>query len=127
MNFNNEYYKNKNYCKHSIYLQKEFDISMLGIDYYNKFGISFEFKECFSDIPDSRKKFLVKQKDLESDYIIFSDNNKMFYICKTVFLEKYKFRNKNNICQPYLSTIKSVAIKRFNDIKKLKKYIESIE
>lgn len=126
MNFNDNFYKQKNYCKHSIYLQKEFSISILGVDYYNKSGIGFEFKETFSDTPDNRKKFLVRQKDLESDYIIFSDNNKMFYICDSIFLEKYEFKNKNKIAQPYLSTIKIEAIKRFDNIKELKKYIESI-
>jgi len=126
MYFNHKNYKNKNFHQHSIYLRSYFNINGNGIDYVNKNAIKIEFKETFSNGPFEKRKFLCKKKDLNADFLVFCNNNELFYIVESDFLKNYRFKNKNGFAQPYLSTIQNIAVKTIDNMKDLKLYIENL-
>jgi len=79
-----EIHKAKLCINHSIFLNNYFNISKSGVDYYNQFNISFEFKETYGI---RFERFRISKKQLyESNYIVFSIQGKEFYIQIIFFL-----------------------------------------
>ena len=116
-----EIYDNCFKQNHSIFLNKHFNLSENGIDYYNKFNIGFEFKESFRK---ERIVFKLVKKQLElSKYTVFNFNNEIFYMHESIyFLRKYKFKS-SNYCYPSKTIIMKNPLFKTKDILKLKKYI----
>lgn len=111
---------------HSTRLKDVFGVfNYQGVDLITDNGVKVEFKESFRyNIPESKVKFSVYSKDLEADLIIFVYKD-WSYICFSDFFRKeYEF--KKGIAQPYLSTIKSNSIRRFDSLERLKIYLEKI-
>ena len=111
-----------NHSHHSKFLNSHFPLRRNGCDYINKNGVKFEFKECFG----VRKVFCVKYRDvMHSDYIIFNNNNRFFYVAESLLFERYRYSNGK--AQPSLKIIKFFAVTKFKSIKKLKEWIMSQE
>jgi len=119
-----EIHKAKLCINHSIFLNNYFNISKSGVDYYNQFNISFEFKETYGI---RFERFRISKKQLyESNYIVFSIQGKEFYIHKpNYFLSKYTF--KNNMCYPNSSIIRKNYIFKTKDILELRDFIQNIK
>ena len=122
-----QYYDND--YNHSKRLKDVFGLfNYQGCDYNNPNGINIEFKEShIYDIPEKLVRFACYEKDkLESDYITFIYKNLIFVHKSKRILAKYKCNNTKKICQPYLSTIRKNFIKKFNDLNKLKNYLDKL-
>ena len=114
---------------HSKQLRNYFDISCIGIDWYNSNNISFEFKETFSN--NNIRKIIIKinnnQLD-DSDYIIVCYKDLNFFVHKSNILKnKYKQNhNSNRTYIPYISLTKNYIYKTNNYID-LKNYLENLK
>ena len=111
---------------HSEKLREYFDISSNGIDYYNRFNISIEFKETFSnDILNIRIKIRNTQLD-NSDLIVICHNHSEFYIHKGKFLKnKYKQKSKDNRTSIRFTSLKKGYIFKTDNYNDLEKYLNN--
>ncbi len=123
-----QYYDND--FNHSKRLKDIFGLfNYQGCDYNNPNGINIEFKEShIYDIPEKLVRFAVYEKDkLESDYIVFIYKDLIFVHNSNRILAKYGFRSIKKNAQPYLATIRKNYIKRFDDLDKLKTYLDKLK
>jgi hypothetical protein len=115
---------------HSILLRQYFDISNNGVDYINKFGVKFEFKETFSEKNDfSRIIVKINKKQFrESNFIVICHHNdKSFFIHKTNILEaKYKTKSEYHLTSINLSSLRKNMYRKFNDLPCLKEFIDNL-
>ena len=121
----------KNYsngCFHSKYLNKIFDISNRGVDYYNDYNIGFEFKESFME---NSKNIFFKVPEHQakiSDYFVFCVDTTEYYLVPQKFiLEHYDFKTKKKNANIRISTVKKMALYGTDDIFELKEIIDKIE
>jgi len=126
-------YKNEYKSEHSIELGKYFSISNRGVDYYNDFNISFEFKESFA-IDLKNIWFRCKKKQLiNSDFFIFIIhsnyclNHEIHIIDSKFILDSYKFNTYNNRANLRIQTIRNISIYETNNLESLKEYITKID
>ncbi len=123
-----QYYDND--FNHSKRLKDTFGLfNYQGCDYNNPNGINIEFKEShIYDIPEKTVRFAVYEKDkLESDYIVFIYKDLIFVHKSKRILAKYLFKSVKKIAQPYLSTIRKNYINKFDDLNKLKTYLDKLK
>ena len=123
-----EIYSNGYKREHSDYLNNIFDIKPNGVDYYNQFNISFEFKESYMKKEKGIFYKIPKHQLIDSDYFIFSINNTMFYLVdKRDIQENFSCKNKSKLAHVRINTVKLLSIYSNENILLFKQYIDLIK
>jgi hypothetical protein len=141
-----KYNENMNLCAYKSYYKNDFNHSKRlkeafgtfnyqGCDYINSNGAKIEFKECLTAKQRKMVRFAIYLKDyLESEYIVciwwknYKNNQKEIYVHRSKYiLKKYKFANKRQICQPYISTIGKNYLAKFKSLDNLKEYLDKLQ
>lgn len=117
-----------NGCLHSKSLNDVFDISPVGVDFKNDFGVRFEFKESFM-INEKNIFFKVPWYQVKnSDFFIFCVANFEYYLVdKIEILGRFSFKTKEKHACIRISTIRNIFLEAFIDVNDLKVFIENIE
>jgi len=124
---NNLAYDNNYRSEHSLFLQDKFNIFNRGVDYYNPFNLSFEFKECNSKKPKNQWYKVYEKQLRESKYHIFCLNNKEFYVHKSRFLlSKYSFKTYGNRANIRINTIRKNYLYKTDNLNDLKKFVDNM-
>jgi len=129
----NQYAKNfsKNYsngCEHSEYLRSRFNISNLGVDYYNDNNIGFEFKESFMERIENIFFKVPEVQALNSDYFVFCVGTSEYYIVpQRDILENFDFKTKKKNANIRINTVKQLACFKTDDIDVLEIVIDELE
>lgn len=124
-NFSKNY---SNGCYHSKYLNRVFDISNRGVDYYNDYNIGFEFKESFM-VKNENIFFKVPEHQAKnSDYFVFCVDMTEYYLVPQRFiLTNFNFKNKRKNANIRINTVRTMAIYRTSNVFDLKKHIDKVE
>ena len=114
--------------QHSYFLCQYFNISINGIDFYNKHNIGFEFKETWTPI-EKNKFFKVPLKQVKiATYFVFCENASNFYIVESQEIRnRYKFKTKEQKAQIRLNSVIEMALFHTKNIERLKEMIEMIK
>ncbi|MBA7492432.1 hypothetical protein ES702_02982 [subsurface metagenome] len=112
--------------EHSEFLRDNFSIAGRGIDTYNDYNISFEFKECFTNKVKNQWYKLPLYQVKTTDFFVFCLNNNEFHVIDSLFLSKiYKFpKGKSNI---RIGKVRKISIFTTNNIEVLEKYIKNLK
>ena len=124
---------NGNYTsEHSIELQKYFNISKIGVDYYNDFNISFEFKESFAKDLDNIWFKCNKKQLIQSNFFVFIIhlnyclNHEIHIIDSKFILDSYKFNTYKIRANLRINTIRNISCFETDNLESLKEYINKI-
>ena len=114
--------------QHSLFLCNQFNISINGIDYYNKFNVGFEFKETWAkNLKDKFFKIPLNQVKI-ARYFVFCENFSNFYIVESQKIRNnYDFNNKSKKANIRLNSVVKIALFHTKKIEKLKEIIEMIK
>lgn len=118
-----------NLPNHSEQLREHFDISPIGVDWYNSFDIPIEFKETFSNNDINKITIKIGNHQLDdSDYIVVGYNHSEFYIHNAKRLKaKYKQNPKNNLTNIPFISLKNNYLFKTDNYKDLKKYLKNLK
>ena len=119
-------YSNNYRSEHSDFLQEKFSMANRGIDTYNDYNISFEFKECFTYKKRNQRYKLPLKQVKKTDFFVFCLNNNEFHVIDSLFLrEIFKFpKGKSTI---RIGKIREISIFETNNIDVLEKYIKNLK
>ena len=124
---NKNYSKRSNGCFHSKYLNRVFDISNCGVDYYNNHNIGFEFKESFMENKENIFFKVPEHQAKVSDYFVFCVDTTEYYLVNAkMILYNFGFKNKMKNANIRINTIRRVAVYMTDDVMELKDYIDNI-
>ena len=120
-------YENDERQNHSVFLNEYFNISPVGIDYYNPNNIPFEFKESFNPEYKNVRFAIPEYQTLESNYFVLCLNISEYFILRTRdILNRFSFGSKYGLTHIRLSTVRKIKIAKFDDILELKAYIDNL-
>ena len=114
--------------EHSDYLREIFDINPNGVDYYNDFNISFEFKESFM-VKEKNIFYKVPEYQVKnSDFFIFCLKNRCYFLVdKREILNRYKFNTREHNANIRLNIVKFLSTYNTVNVFVLKDFIDKIE
>jgi len=120
-------YENNDKQNHSVFLNEHFNISNIGVDYYNPNNIPIEFKESFNPIYKNVRFSIPEYQTKESKYFVLCLNISEYFILRTRdILNRFTFDSKYHLTHIRLSTIRIMKIAKFDDILELKTYINNL-
>ena len=112
---------------HSDFLNAFFDINIRGVDYYNPYNISFEFKESYMR---NKKGIFFKiplHQIKDSDFFIFCVNTELFYLVdKRDVKENYDCKNPSKLANIRINSVKLLSIYSSANLLIFKNYIDKI-
>ena len=118
-------YDNGLTSEHSCYLREFFDIGIRGVDYYTPNNIAIEFKETFSNNPNSFFK-VYKNQLIHSDLIVFCIRNEVFFVHRAqILLNKYPCNNKTKRANLRHPAIRKNYVFKTNSYVDLKNFLDN--